>query len=178
MGASLLATITFSASAYVIEITYNDPQFFSTSTPEAKRLYELELFDQPVETEAVLSATQSDELAANDRGWLHATWNILKSHIRMPEFNPTFATAIVLAFASIACLFIWTKSKPLPVSANALLVKAEAWDSSPHTNISPGVVRQRVSIATPQGSTTRTIYRDVREFGLRSSRSRLPTSKY
>ncbi len=79
----------------------------------------------------------------------------------MPDFNPIFATAVVLAAASVMCFFIWNKWRPLPISANELLVKAETWDGSSQPNAQPGVVRQSVSISTSQGSFERTIYRDT-----------------
>lgn len=80
--------------------------------------------------------------------------------ITFPTMNPTFATAMVLAFASVVCIFVWLQQAKPGITSNTLLVRAEAWDAT-SSSPSAGVIRQRVGIKTPKHRIYRTIYRDA-----------------
>lgn len=75
--------------------------------------------------------------------------------------NPILATALVLAVASLTCIFVWMQQMRPDITSNALLVRAEAWDPIVSVPIEPGVVRQTVTIHSTQQSLERTIYRDA-----------------
>ena len=77
-----------------------------------------------------------------------------------PPMNPMFATSIVLAIASVACLVTWIHQAQPNITSNTLLVRAEAWDATT-TNTAAGVICQRVSIKTSRRELSRKIYRDA-----------------
>lgn len=79
----------------------------------------------------------------------------------LPDMNPTFATAMVLAFASVVCIFVWLQQGKPSITSNTLLVRAETWDSASPSS-AEGVIRQRIGIKTPKQRVYRTIYRDTR----------------
>jgi DNA-directed RNA polymerase specialized sigma24 family protein len=86
-------------------------------------------------------------------------WTNLKQ-IPIPTMNPTFATALILAAASALCFILWLNQPP-QITANALLIRAEARDSAAQKSATPGVVLQQVSIKTSQRIVNRSIYRDA-----------------
>ena len=86
-------------------------------------------------------------------------WIKLKQ-IPIPTMNPTFATALILAAASVLCFILWWNQPP-HLTANALLVRAEALDSAAQKSATPGVVLQQIRIKTSQRIVTRSIYRDA-----------------
>lgn len=90
------------------------------------------------------------------------------SHL-ISHMNPTLATALVLATASILCFLVWLNQPPR-MSANAFLVRAEAWDKPQQKNAA-GVIYQKVSIQTPKRTVERAIYRDIA--GIRIPRKHL-----
>ena len=81
-----------------------------------------------------------------------------------PSMNPLLTTACVLAVASVVFFTLWWR-QPLNISANTLLVRAEAWDAGGQKVAKFGVIRQQVSVKAPGYSATRAIYRDAQ--GLR-----------
>lgn len=86
-------------------------------------------------------------------------WAKLK-RVALPDMNPIFATALILAAASLLCFAVWWNQLP-HITTNALLMRAEAWDPAAHPSRAPGVIYQRISIKTPQRIVNRAIYRDA-----------------
>ncbi len=163
-GRSIHLVLSFLGSVFSIEVTYNDPFYFATATPEAQALYESELFSDGATVEGGSMCGPSDEQLVDVSTTLAHEPRQLRDifrWIKMPEFNPIFSTALVFAVASLFCFFIWTKWRPVPITANELLVRAESWDASSQRNGQSGVVRQEVSISTGGGIVRRTIYRDT-----------------
>ncbi|WP_446744593.1 zf-HC2 domain-containing protein [Silvibacterium acidisoli] len=85
--------------------------------------------------------------------------------VRRPEaplnMNPILVSGLILAIASISCVFLWLQQSRPTITSNTLLVRAEAWDSAaPHGNAS-GVIRQTVEISTSQRTLKCTLYRDA-----------------
>ena len=78
----------------------------------------------------------------------------------IPAMSPILAFAMVFAFASVTCVFVWLWQTRPQLTSNALLVRAEAWDPAAKSQLSPGVIRQTVRIQTPNRRLERTIYRD------------------
>ena len=75
--------------------------------------------------------------------------------------NPILATGLILAVASITCVFVWMQQSKPGITSNELLVHAEAWDLVALRNTAPGVIRQTVEISTQKRTLKRTIYRDA-----------------
>ena len=75
--------------------------------------------------------------------------------------NPILATGLILAVASIACVFVWVQQLRPGISSNALLVRAEGWDTVPFHSSAPGVIRQTVEITTQKRTLKHMIYRDA-----------------
>jgi len=93
----------------------------------------------------------------------HPEWTIRRSKTfrpELPHMSSMLVTGIALACASIVCIFLWIHQRVPVITSNALLVRAEAWDSA-GAEASTGVVYQKVSITTPQQALERSIYRDV-----------------
>jgi len=93
------------------------------------------------------------------------------------DFNPTLATAVVLACAAFLCLLIWTAARPINLTANTLLVRAEAWDSAA-PNAPQGVIRQSISIKTSSHSVQRVVYRDAQGHRRAKSQELKPSEEY
>ncbi len=74
--------------------------------------------------------------------------------------NPALAACGVLGLAIAVSLLSWWQRSVPDITSNALLVRAQRWDS---TNLSngPGVVYQVVRITAPKISVDRSIYRDL-----------------
>jgi hypothetical protein len=88
--------------------------------------------------------------------------------ISLPEFPPMnlmLATSMVLGLAAAISFFFWRQQRLPNISSNALLVRAERWDTSDLT-APAGVVYQAVRITTTKQAskqtTARSIYRDLR----------------
>ena len=75
--------------------------------------------------------------------------------------NPILAAGLVLAVASISCVFVWMQQTRSNLSSNALLMQAAYWDQGTLQNRAPGIIRQTIKITTPKKTLQRTIYRDV-----------------
>jgi DNA-directed RNA polymerase specialized sigma24 family protein len=99
--------------------------------------------------------------------WLRSFCSKLKQSL--PEMNPTLATALILATASLGCFVLWLHQPPR-VTANAFLVHAETWDVTP-SNSAPGVIYQKVRIAMPHRALERALYRDAQ--GIRVPRRQI-----
>lgn len=90
-------------------------------------------------------------------------WSKLRARLKqvsLPDMNPIFATALILAAASFLCFVVWWNQLP-HITTIALLAHAEAWDATAHPSRTPGVIYQRISIKTQQRIVNRTIYRDA-----------------
>ncbi len=83
------------------------------------------------------------------------------SRIAFSNMNPTFTTAMILAFASVVCIFVWLQQGRSSITSNTLLVRAEAWDAA-SSKPDAGVIYQRIGIKTPKQRVYRAIYRDAR----------------
>jgi hypothetical protein len=79
---------------------------------------------------------------------------------RIP-MNPILATGLLLAFASLTCIFVWMQQTRPVITSNALLVHAEGWDPIAGRYAEPGIIRQIVKITTREQNLKRTIYRDA-----------------
>ncbi len=88
--------------------------------------------------------------------------------------NPILATGLILAVASIACVFVWMRQSRPSLTSNALLVRAEAWEPVASHASAPRVIRQTVKISTRKRTLKRTIYRDAQ--GKRMARAQRPSS--
>jgi hypothetical protein len=75
--------------------------------------------------------------------------------------NPILATGLILAVASIACVFVWLQQARPEITSNSLLMSAEAWDRAPFIGKASEVIRQTVEVATKKRTLKRTIYRDA-----------------
>ncbi len=74
--------------------------------------------------------------------------------------NSLLAASISLAVVSVVLFVLWWQL-PLRITANTLLVRAEAWDAGGEKAAKYGVISQRVSVKTPGYAETRVIYRDA-----------------
>ena len=77
------------------------------------------------------------------------------------SMNPILVTGLMLAVASITCVFLWIQQSRPNITSNMLLVRAGAWDPGAARNSVPAVIRQTVKITTGKQSLSRTIYRDA-----------------
>ena len=77
-----------------------------------------------------------------------------------PAMNLTLATALVLGCGSVLYFLLWWHQPP-KISADALMVRAEASDSLRQMNNQAGVICQRIDIKTPGRRIQRSLYRDM-----------------
>ena len=75
--------------------------------------------------------------------------------------NPILATAVVCALVSVACVVVWLQQARPGITSNALLVRAESWDSAADGKSASGVIEQTVKITTRKRMLKRTILRDA-----------------
>ena len=156
-GRTVEAWLRFTSMGPRVETSYRDPALLA----------------------AVEESTESDGRDATDKNSDHGVaavaveppgpqprkplwpklWAKLKQ-IPIPSMNPTFATALILAASSLLCFILWWNQPP-HLTANALLVRAEALDSAAQKSATPGVVLQQIKIKTPQRIVNRSIYRDA-----------------
>ena len=82
----------------------------------------------------------------------------------LPPMNPALVTCMVFAFATVLSFYFWWQQRTPRISSNALLVRAERWDT-PNLAPTPSVVYQAVRITMTKESKketiARSIYRDV-----------------
>lgn len=115
--------------------------------------------------------TRNPEAGNAGNGSRISLWSRFRSllvRITRPSMNPMLATSLALAVASVVFLALWWH-QPLNITANALLVRAEAWDTGGQRAPQYGVIRQQVSVKAPGYSVTRVLYRDAQ--GLRRPKS-------
>jgi DNA-directed RNA polymerase specialized sigma24 family protein len=179
-GRKIEVLVTSKGTAAVIEVTYRDPQ-----------LAELSVQKKPAEncvaeTGTVLPQTNAgllpglEKYGARDSmafkpWWMRPFLWIWRTMIS--DLNPTLATAVVMASAAFLCLLIWTISRPVSLTANSLLVRAEAWDSGA-PNVTQGVIRQSISIKTGSHSVQRMVYRDAQGHRRAKSQELTPSEEY
>ena len=93
----------------------------------------------------------------------HRGWAIRLPHKSFPEvarMNLTLATCMVLGLSTAISFFFWWQQRPPTITSNALLVRAERWDT-PSIALSRVVAFQAVRITTPKQTMERSIYRDM-----------------
>lgn len=96
--------------------------------------------------------------AAPRRWWIFRSPNI--SLPELPSMNLTMACCMVFGLATAISFLLWRQQRVPDITSNALLVRAERWDSTSLAN-STGVVYQSVRITTPKQTMERSIYRDL-----------------
>ena len=107
-------------------------------------------------------ALQIERIVRNSAPNPMKSWRAIRSpRIAFPNMNPTLATAMVLALASVVCVFVWLHQARPSITSNALLVRAEAWDSAAAMGAPEGVIRQTIRIRTRKQMLQRAIYRDA-----------------
>jgi hypothetical protein len=91
-----------------------------------------------------------------------AQFEQVKDHVgALLPMNPILVTGLILAVASITCVFVWMQQSRADITSNTLLVRAEAWDPVASHDRTSGVIRQTVKIAMEKRILRRTIYRDA-----------------
>jgi hypothetical protein len=87
--------------------------------------------------------------------------------ISFPELspmNPALVACMVFSFATVLSFYFWWQQRTPQISSNALLVRAEKWDT-PNLGVSSGVVYQAVRITmtkeAKKETINRSIYRDL-----------------
>jgi hypothetical protein len=78
----------------------------------------------------------------------------------IPNMNPLLASALVLAFASFVCFFVWMHKQP-SITPMALLDHARSWETGVPGGTQSGVIYQKVRITTRKRTLERAIYRDA-----------------
>ncbi len=99
-----------------------------------------------------------DEAPGAEIVWPKRAKNRVRAWLPM---NPILATGLLLAVASISCVFLWMQQSRLNITSNTLLVRAEAWDRVAAYASATGVIRQTVKITTRKQTLRRTIFRDA-----------------
>ncbi len=78
----------------------------------------------------------------------------------LPPMNPALVTAMVLAFATVLSFYFWWQQRAPRITSNALLVRAEKWDTASF-NSTPGVVYQAVRITMTKDREKETVSRAI-----------------
>ncbi len=78
----------------------------------------------------------------------------------LPPMNPALVTAMVLAFATVLSFYFWWQQRTPRITSNALLVRAEKWDTASF-NSTPGVVYQAVRITMTKDREKETVSRAI-----------------
>jgi len=160
---SLSLTLSFAGDLPTVHVVYRDPVF--------AQLAEAADEGDPSEptTEDVVEARSDDTDASSqhgsvlkfpERGGLFSLLDTKPSRTWFPRMSPFFATGLVLAFASILCFVLWTRSGQ-GISAHDLLLHAQRQDASVAQSEPSGVIVQRVRIKSPVRTMERTVYRDI-----------------
>lgn len=90
-------------------------------------------------------------------------WSIPPFHLSFKNLFPripALAVGVALGCVAASGLFLWLRARVPNITANALLVRAEKWET-PVSASSSGVVYQEVRISTQNQTVDRSIYRDV-----------------
>jgi DNA-directed RNA polymerase specialized sigma24 family protein len=156
---SLNLTLSFVGDTPSVHVVYRDPVI-------AEEMEENVDDSRDAELHNVLPAETAKRLSPYSRAahWLQSLGSRLQQSL--PEMNPTLATALILATASLLCFVLWFHQPP-KMTASAFLVHAETWDM-PHHNSAPGVIYQKVRITTSRQTLERALYRDAQ--GIRAPR--------
>lgn len=89
-------------------------------------------------------------------------WGFRFPRLPLPEFalaRPALVACMLLTLCS-AIFFFWWQQRPTNISSNALLARAERWDTTGPA-MSSGVVFQAVRVTTRNQTMERPIYRDI-----------------
>jgi RNA polymerase sigma factor (sigma-70 family) len=152
---SLFLTLRFAAEGPIVHVVYHDPVMAEEAEEDAIKNRVIE--PAPLAIRIVETAGKPSRFSRAAQ-WLRLFGSKLKEFL--PEMNPTLATALVLAAASLVCFVLWTRSGP-HISPHDLLVRAQKQETSIAQSEPSGVVVQRVRIKTPARTTERTLYRDI-----------------
>jgi DNA-directed RNA polymerase specialized sigma24 family protein len=158
-------TLSFLGDTPSVHVVYRDPVI-------AEEVAEDTAEDRVPAQHTIFTAKPSHEHKPLSRAahWARSFCSKLKQFL--PEMNPTLATALILASASLVCFVLWFHQPP-KMTANAFLVHAETWDMTP-SNSTPGVIYQKVRITTPHRTLERALYRDAQ--GIRVPRQQTLSS--
>jgi DNA-directed RNA polymerase specialized sigma24 family protein len=163
-GRSVEAWLRFTSMGQCIETSYRDPALLAAVEESAEADHSSVAEDDEGQRDVIAAENRAPQGTKSRRPGL---WN-KRWRIAVPEMNPTLATALILAAASVFCFLTWWHQPPR-ITAKTLLARAETWDSAAHKSGSPGVVYQRVTIKTSERTVNRAIYRDVQ--GIRRPKS-------
>jgi hypothetical protein len=128
----------------------------------AYRDFRAEVHKRRPDAQRALFVSQMDRLLHDAP--LNARKDQRRKHIpqiAISNMNPTLATAMALALASVVCVFMWLQQARPSITSNALLVRAEVWDPATADHTQPGVIRQTIRIRTRKQTLERAIYRDA-----------------
>jgi DNA-directed RNA polymerase specialized sigma24 family protein len=160
-GRTVEAWLRFTSMGPRVETSYLDPALLAV-VEESTESDGKDAADKSSDHGTSIVAVGSREPQYRQPLWANlwaGLWTRLKQ-IPIPTMNPTFATALILAAASVFCFVMWWNQPP-HLTANALLVRAEALDSAAQKSATPGVVLQQIRIKTSQRIVNHSIYRDA-----------------
>jgi len=157
-GRAVEMVLRFTGVGPFVDISYSDPSLPLLPATAADELEDSET-NYNLEIVQPLQKPQEDAGSRSAFGFL--ALHRLMQPFSFPLMNSLLTTALVLGVASFLCFFLWVKQQPINVTANALLVKAEAWDPAITKSDRQGVVRQKVRIKTPGKAFEHTLYRDA-----------------
>jgi hypothetical protein len=129
----------------------------------------MSLYREAIEAEELPSGDRSRALfiqrllAKTGKPIRYRRWYVRLPKIVLPEFSPVhlaLAMCIVLCAVTVGLHYFWQQPSLPRITSNALLVRAERWDTT-GLESSGGVVFQSVRITTPDQTVERSIYRDV-----------------
>jgi RNA polymerase sigma factor (sigma-70 family) len=119
--------------------------------------------DTTLETSLKLASQKTEDAVPPairvTRNWLEPLFAKI-DRMMLPNMNPLLFAASMLGAASIVCFFLWTRSSPR-ISPNDLLLHAQAQDAAEIRSVRPGVIYQKIRIATPKQTIERALYRDA-----------------
>jgi DNA-directed RNA polymerase specialized sigma24 family protein len=160
---SLCVTLSFAGDLPTVHVVYRDPVFAQLAEAADQN-------DLPVSRAEKTNNADSDDASDSSqpgsilkfpaRDGLFSSLYAKPSRTWFPRMSPLLATGLALAFASIICIVLWTRSGP-GVSAHDLLLHAQKQEATVALNHPTGVIVQRVRIKTPVRTTERTLYRDI-----------------
>jgi DNA-directed RNA polymerase specialized sigma24 family protein len=157
-GRSVEIVLRFTSAGSLVNICYCDPVPPQSTVAAEEELDDLATHVDPEHAQPLQRPMK--EFASRRFGGLIEFVCSTRS-FRFPVMNSLLATALVLAIGSALCVVLWMKQRPVNITANALLVKAEACDSSIVPSGRRGLVLQRVRLKTPKGNFEHTLYRDA-----------------
>lgn len=157
-GRSVEMVLRFTSIGPFVDISYSDP---SLPLLPATAADELEDSETNYDLEIAQPLQKRHEDSGNRSAFGLLQLLRLAHPFRLPLMNSLLTTALVLSVASFLCFFLWMKQRPINVTANTLLVKAEAWDPAITKSDRQGVVLQKIRIKTPRTAFEHTLYRDA-----------------